>query len=76
MATETLPPVSDPFTPLDLLLWRRFGREIPGFVEKTYGMNPGLADKGPFLPIGTRVVVELPEVKPAARAPRVVRLTD
>jgi phage tail protein X len=76
MATETLPPVANPFTTLDQLLYRRFGRETPGQVEATYALNPGLAGKGPFLPVGTRVVVELPEPTASARPVRVLRLTD
>jgi len=75
MTIETLPPVSNPFTPLDLLLYRHFGREVPGLVEKTYDMNRDLADKGPYLPIGTVVRVEVPE--PMQRRPtRLLRLTD
>jgi phage tail protein X len=74
MATETLPPVTTPFVPLDLLLYRRFGREIEGLVERTLSINPGLAEHA-FLPIGTRVVVEIPE--PARVRPvRILRLTD
>jgi len=75
MTTETLPPVQSRYMTLDLLLFRRFGREIPGLVEKTYSINPGLADKGAFLPLGTRVVVEPPQDQPA-RQVRVLRLTD
>ncbi|MBB4041999.1 phage tail protein X [Microvirga flocculans] len=75
MSTETLPPVESAFTTLDLLLYRRFGREVPGLVEKTLDRNPGLADHGPYLPIGTQVTVEIPE--PATVRPvRLLRLTD
>lgn len=61
---------------LDLLLWRRFKSYRPGFVERVLDANPGLADLGPILPIGTEVTVPLdaPELKPAERP--VVRLWD
>jgi phage tail protein X len=42
---------------LDLLLWRKFGVRGRELVEVTLGLNPGLADLGAFLPLGTVVVV-------------------
>ena len=51
---------------LDLLLWRRFKQETPGLVEKVYELNPGIASLGMFLPVGTKVTVEIPEQKTAA----------
>lgn len=36
-----------------LIVWRRFGRQVPGLVERIYDMNPGLADLGPYPPVGT-----------------------
>lgn len=51
-------------TPLDLLLWRHFRREVDGLLEDTYGRNPGLADLGIDLPVGTVVQVQTPD--PAA----------
>lgn len=44
---------------LDLVVWEAFGRQDPGVVEQAFELNPGLAELGPFLPVGT--VVELPE---------------
>jgi phage tail protein X len=46
---------------LDALCWRHYGR-TDGTVEAALQANPGLADLGVVLPMGT--VVELPE--PAA----------
>lgn len=57
--TETLT-VDRVACPLDLLLFQRFRREVPGLVEETFERNPGLAALGTFLPIGTKVVVEIP----------------
>lgn len=48
-------------TTLDLLLWRLHGISGPGLLEQTLEANPGLADLGAELPIGT--VVLLPETR-------------
>lgn len=58
---------------LSLLIWRRFKSHRPGFVERVLDMNPGLADLGPILPVGTMVKIpldapELPQTeRPAVR---------
>ena len=75
MSTEILTVAGRP-RPLDLLLFRRFGREVPGLVEATYAGNPGLADLGPELPTGTRVAVEVPAPPPAVVRRPVVRLFE
>jgi phage tail protein X len=41
------------FSTLSLMIWRRFQRPMPGLVEDTLGRNPGLADLGLYLPVGT-----------------------
>ena len=64
MATEILTVKGHPM-PLDLLLFKRFGREVPGLVEATWAANYGLADLGPILPVGTKVTVTPPA--PAAK---------
>ena len=74
MALETLIVPNDQ-TPVDLLLWRRFRREVPGLVEQTLAHNPGLADLGPFPPAGTTVVVTAPSPQDAAAKP-VISLFD
>lgn len=53
---------------LSLLIWRRFRSPMPGLVERTLDINPGLAALGPFIPLGT--VVRLPV--PAPRKKREV----
>lgn len=75
MATEILTFPTDDW-PLDLLLFRRFKREVAGLVEATFAANPGLADLGPCPPRGTRVVVT-PPVPAAGRiaVKRLIRLT-
>lgn len=74
MPTETLTFQTDD-TPLDLLLWRRYRREVPGLVESALDTNYGLAAFGVEPPRGTAVTVEIP--KPTATVSRpLVRLFD
>ena len=64
-------------TTLDLLLWRRFCREVPGLVEDTLRRNPGLAATGVFLPVGMAATVQTPTPEPRGRgAVQVVSLYD
>ena len=76
MTIETLE-VATERTTLDLLLWRRFRREVPGLVEDTLRRNPGLARLGAFLPVGLSVKVAVPDPEPKGRsAAPVVTLYD
>lgn len=61
---------------LDLLLWRRFKRHHEGLVERVLDINPGLADLGMVLPLGTVVVIPLDEPQKSAETTKVVRLWD
>lgn len=56
---------------LDLLCHRHLGR-TDGIVEAALEMNPGLAAKGPVLPIGTEVL--LPDAPPPAAKTDLVQL--
>lgn len=50
---------------LDLICWHIYGRCTGGTVEQVLDANPGLAQLGPVLPVGT--LVTLPEItKPEA----------
>lgn len=62
MTTETIMIETDQLT-VDHLVWRRFRRKVPGLVEQVLALNPGLAQLGPYLPRGARVVV--PILQPA-----------
>lgn len=42
------------------IVWRRFKRPMPGLVEAIYDMNPGLADLGQTLPVGTSFDMPIP----------------
>ena len=76
MTIETLE-VKTERTTLDLLLWRRFRREVPGLVEDTLRRNPGLARLGAILPVGLALQTAVPDPEPKGRsAARVVTLYD
>ncbi|MFC5509255.1 tail protein X [Bosea massiliensis] len=51
---------------VSLLVWRRFKRPMFGMVERILELNYGLAEKGIFLPIGTKVTI--PIDAPTARS--------
>lgn len=68
---------SDPFylskegDSVDRIVWKHYGREGAGLVELVLEANPGIADLGPVLPMGTRVVLPL---VPDRKLVEVVRL--
>lgn len=55
--TEVVTVEGDDIT-VSLIVWRRFKRPMPLLVEAILDANPGLADLGPVLPLGT--VFEMP----------------
>ena len=61
---------------LSLLVWRRFKKQSTGFVERVLDLNPGLADLGPIIPVGTaiRFPVDAPELQKKER--NIVHLWD
>lgn len=56
----------------DIICRRTYGDES-GYVEAVLAANPGLAAKGPILPMGT--VVVLPDIETSTEVP-MVRLWD
>lgn len=58
---------------LDAICWRHYGRTA-GVVELALEANPGLADLGPVLPLGTPV--NLPPAPPAREERRTIQLWD
>ena len=54
---------------VSLLVWRRFKRPMPGLVEAILDRNPGLADLGPYLPLGTLVEMPIPTPRPPTILP-------
>lgn len=45
---------------VSLSVWRRFKRPMPGLVEAIHDRNPGLADLGTYLPVGTTFAMPTP----------------
>jgi len=62
-AFETITVRSEGFT-LSRIIWRRFRRPMEGLVEQTLDANPGLADLGPILPVGTTFRLPVPQARP------------
>lgn len=58
---------------VDAICWRHYGRTA-GVVEQVLDVNPGLADLGTVLPMGTAIT--LPEVATQAPQRQVVNLWD
>lgn len=72
--------VAGKYITVELLLWRHGKRrgQTAARLAQTLALNPGLAALGPFLPLGTRVVIpDLPPLSEDARtAPAAVSLFD
>lgn len=56
---ETVAVEGDELT-VSVIVWRRFKRPMPALVEAIYDLNPGLADLGPILPVGTSFDMPIP----------------
>ena len=70
---ETITVAGDGIT-VSNLVWRRFRRRATGVAEAVLAANPGLADAGPFIPVGTKVRFPAMEDVPATSA--VITLWD
>ena len=57
--TETVTVAGEGLT-VSTIVWRRFKRPMPGLVEQILDRNPGLADQGQFLTIGTTISIPIP----------------
>ncbi|WEJ60254.1 tail protein X [Devosia sp. FJ2-5-3] len=61
---------------LATIVWQLLKRQPVGYAETVLAHNPGLADLGPILPVGTVVVFPL-EAIPSNEAERpLIRLWD
>ncbi len=56
---ETVTVEGDGLT-VSTIVWRRFKRPMLGLVEAIYDLNPGLADLGQTLPVGTSFDLPIP----------------
>lgn len=61
---------------VDKLCARRWRQYLPGYVERVLDINPGLAAFGPFLPIGTKVMLPQPSTQEKQGAVQVLRLWE
>lgn len=52
---------------LSVIVWRAARGPHPGLIERVLELNPGLAAKGPILPVGT--VIRIPVERPEAPRP-------
>jgi phage tail protein X len=75
MASEILT-VTDEWTTLDLLLFRRFREEVSGRVEAALDGNPGTSAAGVILPLGTEVMIDVPVPVKGPIPARAIRLWD
>lgn len=73
--TETIVVKGEAIT-LSLLVWRRFKRQNTGFVEHVLDINPGLADLGPILPVGTSIIFPIDPLEVQRKERNVVHLWD
>ena len=52
--------VEGEFITVSLIVWRRFKCPMPGLVEQILDINPGLAELGAVLPVGTSFDMPVP----------------
>ena len=43
------------------LIWNRFQKPMPGLLGQVYEANPGIAATGPFLAVGSVVLLPIPQ---------------
>jgi len=51
---------------VDLACWKHYGR-TKDVTELVLASNPGLADLGPVLPMGTKIIMPAVDTRPVAR---------
>jgi phage tail protein X len=61
---------------VSLLVARRFRDYMPGYVERVFDVNPGLAAMGPFLAVGTKVLLPAPTIQETQGKVIVLKLWD
>jgi len=59
------------------MVWRRFKRPMPGMTERIFALNPGIAAMGPYLDMGTVVVIPIDSEEAKHKTARpVIQLWD
>lgn len=76
MATTETYVVETDGVAIDSMVWRRFRKPMPGLVERILDANRGLAELGPFLPLGTTVVIPIDDTPVGPAVVDVVKLWD
>lgn len=61
---------------LSSVVWRRFASPRPGLVERILALNPGLADSGVHLPVGTSFLMPVDPATVTPPAAAVISLWD
>nr|WP_255520006.1 tail protein X [Cupriavidus sp. IK-TO18] len=61
---------------LSQLVWRMFGRQPAGYVERVLAFNQDLALQSPYLTVGSVVKLPIENIEADTRRRDVVRLTD
>lgn len=75
MTVEVITVKSEGLT-LSKIIWQFLKRQPLGYLEVVLEANPGLAGNGPFLPVGTEVILPLDNI-PAVRTERsIITLWD
>lgn len=59
---------------LSRIVWRRFRKHMPGLVERTLALNPGICELGPELPLGFAIKIPIDPPRSTTMASRVVNL--
>ncbi len=60
---------------VSLIVWRRFRRHMPGLVERVLDSNPGLSAHGPYLALGTTLILPI-DPPPAIVTTPIVNIWD
>jgi len=68
--TETVTVESEQVT-ASSVVWRRFQRQMPGLIERVFDDNPGLADQGEELALGTSIAIPVDTPAATTRLPAI-----
>jgi phage tail protein X len=61
---------------VERLVARRFRDYMPGYVERVFDINPGLAAMGPFMTVGSKVLLPRPTIQEVQGEVDVLKLWD
>ena len=61
---------------VERIVARRFRDYMPGYVERVFSLNVGLADHGPFIPLGTKVLLPAPTLQEVQGKVAVLKLWE